>query len=450
MSATESLVRALHGDGDGHEVAAGSPVPILMVDDNPGKRLALKAVLAPLGFSITEADSGLAALRCVMERDFAAILIDVVMPVMDGFETAASIRQRRQSETTPIIFITARTRDEIAKPDLFAEGAVDFIFAPVPPHELRAKLSVFANLFLKAEELAAQARELQDSADRLRLVTEFAPVGIFQTDAENRYVYTNPRWSEITGMSAQEALGRDWETIVGADQRAALVAGATDGAELSHRFEMRIPGSQARRLHMTSKSIPDGDGGASGWVGTLADVTEEEARHARASDGALLTVINDILDLSKAEAGALDVEQTDFDPRSVVKEVVGLLAGAASTKGLELVPTIDTAVPHLVEGDPARVRQVLINLIGNALTFARPGEIAVRVSDSGGEGADGLVRFEVSGTGAGMEPGEVFEPLAVCGRLASLMGGDCGVSSRRGEGRHLWLTIAKKRAREEA
>ena len=448
MSATEPLVQALNGDG--HGLAAGSSVPILMVDDNPAKRLALKAVLSPLGFSITEAESGLAALRCVMERDFAAILIDVVMPVMDGFETAASIRQRRQSETTPIIFITARSRDEIAKPDLFAEGAADFIFASVPPHELRAKLSVFASLFLKAEELAARAREVQDSADRLRLVTESAPVGIFQTDAENRYVYTNPRWTEITGVTAQEALGRDWETIVGADQRAALVAGSTDRAELSHRFEIRAPGSGTRQVHMTSKSIPDGDGATSGWVGTLADVTEADARPARASDGALLTVINDILDLSKAEAGALAVEQTDFDPRSVVKDVVGLLAGAASTKGLELATTIDGAVPELVEGDPARVRQVLINLIGNALTFAGPGEIAVNVTESGAEGEDGLVRFEVSGTGDGMEPGEVFEPLAVCGRLASLMGGDCGVSSRRGEGRHLWFTIAKGRARQEA
>jgi PAS domain S-box-containing protein len=425
-------------------------VPILMVDDNRSKRLALKSVLSPLGFSITEADSGLAALRCVMERDFAAILLDVVMPVMDGFETAATIRQRRQSETTPIIFITARGRDEIKKRDLFAEGAADFIFAPVPPHELRAKLSVFANLFLEAQGLAARARELEESAERLRLVTEFAPVGIFQTDAENRYVYTNPRWSEITGIPSQEALGSDRESIVSADQRAALVPEATDQPELRHRFEMRVADEPARTVCMTSNSIPDGDGETSGWVGTLADVTEQKACPGRALDGALLSVINGILDLSKVEAGALDAGQTELDPRAVVNEVSGLLAEAASTRGLELVTTVDAAVPDLVEGDRAAVRQVLINLIGTAVTFTRPGKIAVRVSDSGGEGADGLVRFEVSGTGEGMAPGEVFEPLAVCGRLAALMGGDCGVSTRRGEERHLWLTIAKGRTRQEA
>ena len=110
-----------------------SPVSILVVDDDASKRLALKAALLPLGYSIVEADSGLAALRCVMAQDFAVILLDVRMPVMDGFETAALIRGKGQAEMTPIIFITAYGSDEIVNTDLYAEGAVDFIFAPVPP-----------------------------------------------------------------------------------------------------------------------------------------------------------------------------------------------------------------------------------------------------------------------------------------------------------------------------
>jgi len=183
---------------------------ILLVDDNAAKRLALRAVLSQLGHPIVEADSGRAALRCLMTQDFAVILLDVCMPVMDGFETAALIRQRRQSELTPIIFITAFASDEIGRTDRYAEGAVDFIFAPVPPEELRAKVSVFVNIFSKAEALATQAREVQASADQLRLLTDAAPVGIFQTDADNRYVYTNPRWSETTGIQAEEAVGQQW------------------------------------------------------------------------------------------------------------------------------------------------------------------------------------------------------------------------------------------------
>jgi two-component system cell cycle sensor histidine kinase/response regulator CckA len=268
-------------------MTARSSVRILVVDDNASKRLALKAVLLPLGYSIVEADSGQAALRCVMEQDFAVILLDVKMPIIDGFETAALIRSRRQSEMTPIIFISAYSSGELAP--RYVEGAVDFMFAPVQPDELRAKVSVFANLFIKAEVLAEQARKVQRSADQLRLLTDAAPIGIFQTDSQDRYVYTNPRWTEITGIPREEAAGRKWDTIIGSPQRAGLITelpdGGVDQAELSHRFEIQLAGSTSRIVLVTSESVPDSDGGIAGSVGTLADVTavtrEREADQAR-------------------------------------------------------------------------------------------------------------------------------------------------------------------------
>ena len=510
---------------DVHTVTGGpAPVPILVVDDNAAKRLGLKAVLLPLGYSIVEADSGLAALRCIMAHDFAVILLDVRMPIMDGFETAALIRQRRQSEMTPIIFITAHGKDEIVNTDLYAEGAVDFIFAPVPPDELRAKVSVFANLFTKAEELARRAREVQTSADQLRLLTDAAPIGIFQTDDQNRYVTTNPRWTEITGISADKAVGRKWDTIMGSEERARLIAELPGGygAELSHRFEIRVPGATPRMALVTSRSIPDGDGGIAGWVGTLADVTAEVGAEAAMSDArdkateasrlksdflanmsheirtpmngvigmtdllletnldarqrdyaqtvrnsgeALLTIINDILDFSKVEAGKLEIEDIEFNVRTVVDDVVDLLAGPAQSKGLELVAVIESSVPAVVSGDPGRVRQVLTNLIGNAIKFTQSGEIVVRVTEAeaGIAGGDTMVRFEVSDTGDGIGPeklDQVFQPfvqadtstsrryggtglgLAISSQLIALMGGDCGVWSRLGVGSNFWFTIS--------
>jgi diguanylate cyclase (GGDEF)-like protein/PAS domain S-box-containing protein len=269
-------------------VTAKSAVPILIVDDNATKRLALKAVLLPLGYSIVEADSGQAALRCVMAQDFAVILLDVLMPIMDGFETAALIRRRRQSEATPIVFITAYARDEIVPTARFVEGSFDFMFAPVQPDELRAKVSVFADLFTKARGLAKQAREVQMTADHLRFLTDAAPIGIFQTDTENRYVYTNPHWSEMTGIPPEEAAGQEWNTIIDSEQRAGLLAeypdGALDRTELCHRFEIRPPGSASRIVLITSRIIPDGDGGIAGWVGILADVTAEARAEADMSD----------------------------------------------------------------------------------------------------------------------------------------------------------------------
>ena len=106
--------------------------------------------------------------------------------------------------------------------DRYAEGAVDFITSPVHPDELRSKVSVFAKLFLQTQANAAKARDLQTSADQLTLLTETAPIGIFQTDSHNRYVYTNARWSEITGISTADAAGQDWHVIISDDQRVVI------------------------------------------------------------------------------------------------------------------------------------------------------------------------------------------------------------------------------------
>jgi PAS domain S-box-containing protein len=252
------------------------PVPILIVDDDAAKRLALRSILSSLDYSIVEADSAVAALRCVMAQDFAVILLDVSMPITDGFETAALIRKRKQSEATPIVFITALAGDELAATDRYAGGAVDFMFAPVATYELQAKVAAFANIFDRAQELARQAADLQAQADELRLVTDTAPVAIFQTDADNRYVYTNPCWSEITGVPAAIASGQPWDIILGSNERDALLAelpaGLAHHGELGHRFEIRSPGHGPRTVMLTSRPIADPDGGISGWVGTITDV----------------------------------------------------------------------------------------------------------------------------------------------------------------------------------
>jgi PAS domain S-box-containing protein len=500
-----------------------SLVPVLIVDDNAAKRLALKAILLPLGYSIVEADSGRAALRCVMAQDFAVILLDVRMPNMDGFETARLIRERRQSEMTPIIFITAYATEEIVPIARYVQGAVDFMFAPVIPDELRAKVSVFANLFIKAEVLAARAGEVQRYADQLKLLSDAAPIGVFHTDAENRFVYTNPRWTEITGISFAEAVGRDWATIIGSGVRAGLVTeladGAGDSSQLSHRFEIRTPGSPSRIVMITSERIPETEAGMVGFVGILADVTSEAGAEAAMSDArdkateasqlksdflanmsheirtpmngvigmtdllletdlddrqrdyaetvrtsgeALLTIIDHILDFSRVEAGKLEIEDIEFSPGSIVEGVVDLLEGPAQIKGLKLSASIDDSLPAFVSGDPGRVRQVLINLIGNAIKFTQVGEISIRALETEHIDDESVIRFEVSDSGVGIAPDKIaviFHPfvqadtstsrkyggtglgLAISGQLVSLMGGDCGVSSRLGEGSDFWFTI---------
>jgi signal transduction histidine kinase/DNA-binding response OmpR family regulator len=184
---------------------------------------------------------------------------------------------------------------------------------------------------------------------------------------------------------------------------------------------------------------------------------------ARQSGDTLLTVLNDILDFSKIEAGKLDLESIGFDLRQIVEEVGELMASQAQRKGLEFAYTIGDDVPVRVSGDPTRLRQVLTNLVGNAIKFTSSGEIVISAS-SAGVMADGhaVVRFEVRDTGIGIEPAaltKLFQSftqadgstrrkfggtglgLAICRQLSALMGGEIGVDSTPGKGSAFWFTV---------
>jgi Osmosensitive K+ channel histidine kinase len=148
--------------------AADEKVDILVVDDRPDKLLTYEVMLAPLSENLIRARSGREALRWLLHKDFAVILLDVNMPGMDGFETAALIRQRPRSETTPIIFVSA-VNDSINHVSRgYSLGAVDYILTPVVPEILRAKVAVFVDLFKKTEQIKKQAEE------RAKLIREQA------------------------------------------------------------------------------------------------------------------------------------------------------------------------------------------------------------------------------------------------------------------------------------
>jgi signal transduction histidine kinase len=146
---------------------------VLLVDDRPEQRLSLSAVLAETGVEVVEAASGRDALRWLLRREFALILLDVNMPDMDGFETAELIRQRQSSKHTPIIFVTAYGDEERAARG-YSLGAVDYITAPVDPAILKAKVGVFLELFRKSEQVSRHAASLQRHATQLRRLAEAA------------------------------------------------------------------------------------------------------------------------------------------------------------------------------------------------------------------------------------------------------------------------------------
>jgi diguanylate cyclase (GGDEF)-like protein/PAS domain S-box-containing protein len=202
--------------------AGGDPAAaILVVDDDAGKRLSIAAVLEPLGYAIVEATSGEAALHHVMARTFAVILLDVQMPDMDGYETARFIRMRRESEHTPIIFITAHDRDEAQIPTAYARGAVDFIFAPIVPDVLRAKVSIFIQLFLQSTALERSLRDVttlgnrsRDSEARTRAVLDNVADGIVTVDGAGVIQSFNRAASVIFGYGEDDAVGRALSSMI--------------------------------------------------------------------------------------------------------------------------------------------------------------------------------------------------------------------------------------------
>jgi two-component system, sensor histidine kinase and response regulator len=148
-----------------HEPPAEAPsktkVNILVVDDDATKRFALRTILGPLDENIIEASSGADALRQLLRNEFAVVLLDVRMPIMDGFETAQLIRQRPRSELTPLIFVTALDQAETDMGRGYNLGAVDFVFAPVVPAIMRAKVTVFVELYRAQQELRRYRTQLE-------------------------------------------------------------------------------------------------------------------------------------------------------------------------------------------------------------------------------------------------------------------------------------------------
>ena len=134
-------------------VAVADPVDILLVDDQPARLLAYRAILAPLAENLIEASSGTEALKHLMEREFALILLDVNMPGMDGFETASLIHQHPRFEKTPIIFVTAVNVSDMDRMRGYKLGAVDYVTVPIIPEILRSKVIVLSELFRKRREL---------------------------------------------------------------------------------------------------------------------------------------------------------------------------------------------------------------------------------------------------------------------------------------------------------
>jgi signal transduction histidine kinase len=321
---------------------------VLIVDDDPADRMALRNILEPLGHCIVTATSGSEARRCVTERDFAVILLDIRASSVDGFETAAFIRTREASRLTPIIFLTAIDRTEQELTIGYAMGAVDFVVAPVVPAVLRGKVSLFAELFAKNLELVESAR-------RLRLAARRASDAL----AMQRVM-----------VDRMEELGRTKSDFV---------------SRVSH--ELRSPLTSV--IGYVELLIDGAPGTPTDDQGRMLEIIDRNSRR-------LLALIEDLLTMSRVEAGLFELHVGPVDLAAVVTSVRETTAPAFAQA--ELVLTVELGDDLQLTGDREQLERALLNLVSNSVKFTAP---RGRVSITAQVCADEIV-VSVRDTGAGI------------------------------------------------
>jgi len=268
-------------------------VNILLVDDQPHNLLALESILSEMGEHLVKAQSGRAALKALLEDEFAVILLDVQMPDIDGFETANLVRQRDRSRDTPIIFLTALSRSEENVFRGYELGAVDYIFKPFHPDVLRAKVGVFVELFRKREAIHRQAQELARLSRQNELILQAAAEGVVGVSDGGLSTFVNPAAARMISRRAHEMIGEDLHAMLHP-----IFPGVATCSRNECRLNAALRGEYAHNdaeetfFRADGTSFPaefrvspmyDEDGAVIGSVMTFRDVTEKRAA-ARAAE----------------------------------------------------------------------------------------------------------------------------------------------------------------------
>ena len=537
------------------------PVEILLVDDRPENLLALEAILEPLHQTLIRAHSGDEALRKLLLHDFAAILLDVQMPGINGFETARLIKSRERTKYIPIIFLTAISKDEEYVFQGYSVGAVDYLAKPFQPDILRSKVNVFVDLYLKQKQLseqqvllrASEVRELElkhmleitESEARFAEIVGSAMDAIVVFDTDGQISLFNRAAERMFGRAADEALGHDARKLFPEPMRhesldricqvsntaqgeassptdhilpltgvrsngeefpieatvscldvrgkrtytlivrdiserkraeAALKAQAEslEGAmrelkalnvELADRqAELeRAMAARSRFYASMSHELRTPINAVLGYSTLLLEniygpLNEKQAEGITRTHKAakhLLELVNDVLDLSKIEAGKIDLRLQPVYFPPLIEDLFVTVRPLADQYGSELSFEHD-GEPVKVISDPRRLRQILLNLLSNAIKFGKgkPIRVGSQPSDDGG------IVIEVTDQGEGIAPadhGKIFDEFVQLGktqltegtglglpisrRLADMLQGRLEVISELGKGSTFRLTL---------
>jgi PAS domain S-box-containing protein len=455
-----------------------TPATILIVDDREANLLALEAVLEPLGEKLVKARSGREALRFLLHEDCAVILLDVQMPELDGFETAALIRERERTRYTPIIFVTAVRREEEEILKGYANGAVDYVLKPFAPEAMTAKVRFFLDQHRRELTLRQEAEERTRERDELERRERLARA---EADAHREHLYAlfrkapaaitilrgpdlvfvlaNPKFEELierkdlVGKRGREAipepeaaptwdilqnvlhtgdpyLGTEYPALWGRSgegrtryfnfvaQPTKDVNGAMDTV-MVHAVDVTDTVAARQKTEALARQLLDSDRSKDEFLAVLGhelrnplapiltalhimrlratdDATERERAVIERQVSHLSRLVDDLLDVSRATMGKIDLRRERVDVATAVARGVEMARPLIESKGHQLAVSVPVGA-LFVDGDVVRLAQVIGNLLHNAAKYTDPGghiELAGAI-----DGADVTIRVHDDGQG---------------------------------------------------